>query len=222
MRFLLRTLSLSYFRRHGAKTALTLLGVLVGVATFTAIRGAQGTLVGGIRRTVDRMAGKAQLQVSQEGGVPEGLQEVIREVPGVRAQAPVIEQIVVPERGELGSLLVLGVDLLGDREMRDYGFSGEDADLDDPLLFLAQPDSVAVTRTLAEKARIKTGDGLVLKLPAGPRKVTVRIPRAVRRTNRSPTFSPAFAASGRAIATESGCARKRSGSSRSASSPLKP
>ena len=52
---------------------------------------------------------------------------------GIRAQSPVIEQVVVPERGELGSLLVLGVDLLGDREMRDYGFEGEDADLDDPL-----------------------------------------------------------------------------------------
>ena len=120
------------------------------------------------------MAGKAQLQLTQEGGVPEELQEAIRERPGIRAQSPVIEQVVVPERGELGSLLVLGVDLLGDREMRDYGFEGEDADLDDPLLFLAQADSVAVARPLAERAGLKTGDVLVLKLPAGPRSVTIR------------------------------------------------
>lgn len=174
MKFLLRTLSLSYVRRHRAKTFLTLLGVVVGVATYVAVVGARGSLLGGIRETVDRMAGKAQLQLTQEGGVPEELQEVIRERPGIRAQAPVIEQVVVPERGELGSLLVLGVDLLGDREMRDYGFEGEDADLDDPLLFLAQADSVAVARPLAERAGLKTGDTLVLKLPAGARSVTIR------------------------------------------------
>jgi putative ABC transport system permease protein len=174
VKFLLRTLSLSYVRRHRAKTFLTLLGVVVGVATYVAVVGARGSLLGGIRETVDRMAGKAQLQLTQEGGVPEELQEVIRERPGIRAQAPVIEQVVVPERGELGSLLVLGVDLLGDREMRDYGFEGEDADLDDPLLFLAQADSVAVARPLAERAGLKTGDTLVLKLPAGARSVTIR------------------------------------------------
>ena len=82
MRFLLRTLSLSYVRRHRAKTFLTLLGVVVGVATYVAVVGARGSLLGGIRETVDRMAGKAQLQLTQEGGVPEELQEAIRERPG--------------------------------------------------------------------------------------------------------------------------------------------
>src|SRR5436190_864598 len=63
VRFLLRTLSLSYVRRHLAKTLLTLLGVVVGVATFTAIRSARASLITGLRGTIDRMAGKAQLQV---------------------------------------------------------------------------------------------------------------------------------------------------------------
>lgn len=174
MRFLLRTLSLSYVSRHRAKTLLTLLGVVVGVATFGAIRGARSTLVGGIRGTVDRMAGKAQLQIASEGGVPEEVLEAIRELPGVRATSPVIEQIVVPERGELGSLLVLGVDLVGDREMRDYAFEGDDVDLDDPLLFLAQPDSVALARPLAARAGVAIGDTLALKLPLGTKRVTVR------------------------------------------------
>jgi putative ABC transport system permease protein len=174
MRFLLRTLSLSYLRRHLVKTLLTLLGVVVGVATYSSIKSAQGTLVKGIRSTVDRIAGKAQLQITMVGGVPEEVQEKVRELPGIRATSPVIEQIVVPERGELGSLLVLGIDLLGDREMRDYGFDGEDADLDDPLLFLAQPDSALFTRQFAEKARLKTGDALALRLPTGVKRVAAR------------------------------------------------
>lgn len=174
MRFLLRTLSLSYVRRNVAKTLLTLLGVVVGVATFSAIRSAQGTLVKGIRSTVDRVAGKSQLQITMEGGVPEEVQERVRELPGIRATSPVIEQIVVPERGELGSLLVIGIDLLGDREMRDYGFDGEDADLDDPLLFLAQPDSAIFTRQFADKAGLKTGQTIALRLPAGVKRVAAR------------------------------------------------
>lgn len=174
MRFLLRTLSLSYVRRHIAKTLLTLLGVVVGVATFSAIRSAQGTLVKGIRSTVDRVAGKAHLQITMVGGVPEEVQEKVRELPGIRATSPVIEQIVIPERGELGSLMVIGIDLLGDREMREYGFEGEDADLDDPLLFLAQPDSALFTRDFAERAGLKTGQTLSLRVPKGTTKVAAR------------------------------------------------
>ena len=174
MRFLLRTLSLSYVRRHVAKTLLPLLGVIVGVATFSSIESAKGTLVKGIRSTVDRVAGKSQLQITMEGGVPEEVQEQVRALPGIRATSPVIEQIVTPEKGELGSLMVIGVDLLGDREMRDYGFEGDDADLDDPLLFLAQPDSVIFPRQFARKAGLKIGDSLALKVPKGVKRVIAR------------------------------------------------
>lgn len=157
-----------------AKTLLTLLGVVVGVATFSAIRSAQGTLIQGIRSTVDRIAGKAQLQITMVGGVPEEVQERIRELPGIRATSPVIEQIVVPEKGELGSLLVIGIDLLGDREMRDYGFDGQDADLDDPLLFLAQPDSALFTREFADRAGLKIGETIAVRVPKGVKRVTAR------------------------------------------------
>lgn len=174
MSFLLRTLSLSYVRRHLAKTILTLLGVVVGVATFSSIESAKGTLVKGIRSTVDRVAGKAQLQITMEGGVPEEVQEQVRALPGIRATSPVIEQIVTPEKGELGSLMVIGIDLLGDREMRDYGFEGDDADLDDPLFFLAQPDSAIFTRQFSEKAGLKGGGSIALKVPKGVKRVTAR------------------------------------------------
>lgn len=174
MKFLLCTLSLSYARRHLAKTVLTLMGVVVGVTTFSSIKTAQDALVKGIGSTVDRVAGKAHLQITMEGGVPEETQERIRNLPGIRATSPVIEQIVTPERGELGSLMVIGIDLLGDREMRDYGFEGDDADLDDPLLFLAQPDSALFTRDFAKRAGLATGASLSLKLPTGKRKVTAR------------------------------------------------
>lgn len=174
MRFLLRQLSLSYARHHRGKTLLTLLGVVVGVATFTSIRTARATLVSGLKGTVDRMAGKAHLQVFADGGVPEEMLERLYDHEGILAVAPAIEQIVLPEQTELGSLLVLGVDLLGDREMREYGFDGEDQDIDDPLLFLAQADSIAMARDLARRAGLEAGDRFRFNTPRGVKDVVVR------------------------------------------------
>ncbi len=174
MRFILRTLSLSYLRHHGLRTLLTLVGVTAGVAMFASMQSAQTALVASLKSTIDEIAGYAQLQISAGGGVAEELQEVIREVPGVRAQAPVIEQVVPLEPASRGSILILGVDLLGDHEMRGYSFAGEDADVDDPLLFLAQPDSIALSTVTATRDAIRPGDALTLAIGQIRRRAVVR------------------------------------------------
>lgn len=174
MTFLIRAFSWSYVRRHRIEMALAILGVAAGVATFSSIRVAQASLVGGLRTTVDRIAGKAQLQVSGVGGVPESLEADVRDVPGVRALTPVIEEVVQIDPPGRGGALVLGIDLIGDRDMREYGFEGADADLDDPLLFLAQPDSVAVSGDWARRAGVALGDALTIRVRSATRRLVVR------------------------------------------------
>ena len=187
MSFLFRTLSLSYFTRYRVQTLLTLVGVATGVATFASIRAAQATLVGGLQATVDRVAGRAQLQITGTGGVAEAVAEQLMTVQGVMAQAPMIEQVVQVGDERPMSLLVLGVDLLGDRHMREYGFEGDDADIDDPLVFLAQPDSVALSRSFADRAGLRKGD--TFEIRSGP--VTQRV---IARGLLTPTgFVEAFA-----------------------------
>jgi putative ABC transport system permease protein len=172
--FILRTLSLSYLRHHGLRTFLTLVGVTAGVAMFASMQTAQFALVASLKSTIDQVAGYAHLQVTAIGGVAEQMQEVIREVPGVRAQAPVIEQVVPLEPAGLGSVLVLGVDLLGDQKMRGYAFAGEDADVDDPLLFLAQPDSIALASSAAGRMGVRLGSPLTLAIGQTRRRAVVR------------------------------------------------
>ena len=174
VRFILRTLSLSYLRHHGLRTLLTLLGVTAGVAMFASMQSAQSALVASLRSTIDQIAGYAQVQISAGGGVAEELQEAVREVPGVRAQAPVIEQVVPLEPASAGSVLILGVDLLGDHVMRSYSFSGEEPEVDDPLLFLAQPDSIALSTVTAGRDRIALGDALTLSIGQTRRRAVVR------------------------------------------------
>ena len=72
----------------------------------------------------------------------------------VRVAVPVIEAVVGTRIAGQGNLLILGVDMTGDRSLRDYDLeSGDEAVIDDPLVFLAQPDSIIVTNEFADAER---------------------------------------------------------------------
>ncbi len=174
MIFLLRTVSAAYARRHAGKVCFAIIGIALGVATFVSIKVAQTTLVAGFRSTIDQLAGRAQVQITGVGGVPETIRDRIRDLPVVDADEPVIEQAVTPEPAALGTLLVFAIDLVGAPSMRDYQFSGGDADVDDPLVFLAQPDSVALSRGFAARAGLAIGSSLTVRVGGLSRRLTVR------------------------------------------------
>jgi putative ABC transport system permease protein len=171
---LLRGITWPYFRKHWVITLLTLAGVSLGVGVYIAIELSSASLRMSLRRTVDKIAGKAQLEVaSGEAGVPEGTVDIVRGVPGVLAAQPIIEAVVRPEGAAEQSLMVLGVDFLGDRAVRDWDFGGEDV-LDDPLVFLAQPDSICLTEEFAARKGLKLDDTFRLETGHGWKRFTVR------------------------------------------------
>ena len=174
MWFLLRGVTWPYFKKHWVITALTLAGVSLGVGVYIAIELSSASLRMSLRRTVDKIAGKAQLEVaSGEAGVPEETLEAVRSVPGVLAAQPIVEAVVKPEGAGEPSLMVLGVDFLGDRSIRDWDFGEEDV-LDDPLVFLAQPDSICLTEEFAARKGLKLDDTIRLETGHGFRPFTVR------------------------------------------------
>ena len=74
-----------------------------------------------------------------------------------------------------GNLLILGVDMTGDRILRDYDLeSGDDAVIDDPLVFLAQPDSLIVTLEFARRNALRIGSRVPMSTMAGEKAFTVR------------------------------------------------
>ena len=89
----------------------------------------------------------------------------------MRAASPVIEATVSTGKG---NLLILGVDMLGDRSLRTYDLEGSDAAIDDPLVFLAQADSLIVTKTFAEKKGLKIGSRMPMRTMQGDLVFTVR------------------------------------------------
>jgi putative ABC transport system permease protein len=173
---LLRLISWPYFRRHILRTLLTTAGIVLGVAVFVGMHTANESVLYAFNHTVDRIAGKTELQVSAgETGFNEEVLEAVQGSPAVRVAVPVIEAVVDSRIAGQGSLLVLGTDLTGDRSLRDYDLeSGDEAVIDDPLVFLAQPDSIIVTKEFAEKNGLPVNGTLTLGTALGDRRFTVR------------------------------------------------
>jgi putative ABC transport system permease protein len=172
---LLRLISWPYFRKHVLRTALTTAGIVLGVAVFVGMHTANSSVLLAFSRTVDRIAGKTELQVTAgEAGFHEEVLEKVQAASTVRVAVPVIEAVVDTNLKGQGNLLVLGVDMTGDRTLRDYDLDGDDAVVDDPLVFLAQPDSIILSKEFAEKNQIAVGSRVTLGTVEGQKPFTVR------------------------------------------------
>src|SRR4051812_28698582 len=173
---LLRLISWPYFRKHVLRTLLTVAGIVLGVAVFVGMHTANQSVLFAFSRTVDRIAGKTELQVmAGEAGFDEDVLEKVQSAATVRVAVPVIEAVVDSNLRGQGHLLVLGIDMTGDRSLRDYDLeSGDDAVIDDPLIFLAQPDSIILAKEFADKNGITLGSRLPLGTVEGEKPFTVR------------------------------------------------
>ena len=173
---LLRLISWPYARKHLVRWVLTIGGIVLGVALLVGMYTANQSVVEAFNRTVEHIAGKTQLQVSAgDGGFGEDVLERVESDPDVRAAAPVIEQVVDSGIQGQGKLLILAVDMTGDRSLRDYDLEGGDESvIDDPLVFLAQPDSIILTRDFAARNGLSSGSKLSMKTMEGDKQFTIR------------------------------------------------
>src|SRR5262249_14541034 len=148
-----RLLSWPYLKKHVLRWALTIAGIVLGVAVFVAMHTANRTVHEEFDKTVQHIAGATQLQVSAgEVGFDESVLETVQSVPEVGVAVPAIEATVETNIPGQGNILILGIDMTGDRSLRDYDLdSAEENIIDDPLVFLAQPDSLLVTKEFAER-----------------------------------------------------------------------
>jgi putative ABC transport system permease protein len=173
---LLRLISWPYFRRHVLRTLLTTAGIVLGVAVFVGMHTANQSVLFAFSRTVDRIAGKTELQVTAgETGFDEDVLEKVQASPSVRVAVPVVEAVVDTRIAGQGTILILGVDMTGDRSLREYDLeSGDEAVIDDPLVFLAQPDSLIITNEFASQNHLSVGSRLVLGTAEGAKPFTIR------------------------------------------------
>ncbi|MBI5281539.1 MAG: ABC transporter permease [Candidatus Solibacter usitatus] len=173
---LLRLITWPYVRKHLLRTLLTTAGIVLGVAVFVGMHTANQSVLHAFNRTVYQIAGATQLQVTAgEAGFPEEILEKVQAHPGVAVAVPVIEAAVQTGIEGQGNLLILGVDMTGDRSLRDYDLENAgDTIIEDPLVFLAQPDSLIVSEQFSRRTGLALNRKLTMRTMQGPRQFTIR------------------------------------------------
>lgn len=177
-------LPLLFLRGRYAELALAVVALTISVAAICTIDLVNRAILASFIEVIDRMAGRSALQVQAgEGGLfPVEVTEAVQEVAGVELAVPVVTTtaFVGDERGEL--LSVLGVDIADEPSVRLYEPAAVLAStpvdrrlgIDDPLVFLNQPDSIALTKVFAAEHGFELGEQVALDTPQGRRQFTVR------------------------------------------------
>ena len=96
---LLSTISWRHVRRHRLRTLLTFVGMALGVAVIVAIALVNRSLSTSFQATIEQIAGKAVLQVSNaESGMAESIFPTIRDTEGVQHAAAAVEGFLPVEQ----------------------------------------------------------------------------------------------------------------------------
>lgn len=176
MRNLFRYIGFRHLTQKPSRSLLTTLGVGLGVALFIAIQIINSSTLASFQQSIEAMAGKATLTVSAgDAGFPEDRLEVIQQQPGVLHAVPMIEShaYIAGGKGSSETLMILGVDMLKEQSVRTYKTTDEQV-IEDPLVFLNQPDSVIVTRSFAASHNLAMDSKFDIATAHGKKTMTVR------------------------------------------------
>jgi putative ABC transport system permease protein len=175
MMALLQLVTLPYLRQNPLRLCLTILGVAFGVAIFVAIRVTNLSTLRAFAETVDAISGRTQLHIVGEiGSLDQSLYPRVRSTSGLAAAVPVVTGYAVAEPWEGELLLVLGIDILLDRDVREYRIvASEDVDRES-LRLLLDPDALFVSETFVQRHGLGLGSPVPLLTPRGRQEYVIR------------------------------------------------
>jgi len=165
------------FLRGGMTRMLfTVVAVACGVALVCAIDLVNRAVYASFVDILDTMAGRASLHVSAGGGalLPEDVAATIRKVPGVELAVPVVGSWAFTTDGTGEQLTVHGIDVTSDDAIRVYEPGEASPELDDPIVFLNNRDSIVLTEVFARRHGLVIGDPIELDTPTGRQRFVVR------------------------------------------------
>jgi putative ABC transport system permease protein len=183
--FILRALN-----REKLRSAITVLGISLGVAVAIAIRLANTSALDSFRAATDAVAGETSIQITGTAGrFDEMLLADLGWLRKYGQASPVITGYAMIELGANTSgisrdtrgpfLQVLGVDVLRDRLLRRYRLvrvneNGIEPTTRELLMLLADPQSVVLTERFARRQNISIGNRIVLLIANSRREFVVR------------------------------------------------
>jgi putative ABC transport system permease protein len=180
---LYRQFILRHLAHNRLRSAVTILGIALGIAVIIAIQLTNASSVRGFAKALETMAGKTSLEIVSRGGL--GLDELkLRDLGWLRVYgqlSPVIEGDATAKlsSGASESLRVLGVDILRDRSFRDYNLlefaeRGKQPSQQEFLNLLIDPHSIILTEKFARRHGLQVGATLEMTFADRAEPYTVR------------------------------------------------
>ncbi|MDQ4077395.1 MAG: ABC transporter permease [Chloroflexota bacterium] len=165
-----------YLLRRPLQSLLVVIGIALGVAVIIAIDLANDSASRAFDISTEAVTGRATHQiVGGPSGVPQELYTQLRRELGLREVAPVVTDYVVVE--ELGErpMRLFGMDPFADAPFRSYlgGPGAQPLSLEELTAFLTQPNTVFLSRAVAERQGVEPGATLTLGIGAREEEVTV-------------------------------------------------
>jgi putative ABC transport system permease protein len=176
---LLRAVSMPHFEQHRLRTALSVLGVALGVALLVAVITVNHSVLRGLVDTIEDISGKADLEVSAgSSGFSDALTSDVRAMSGVAKAAPVLQQVatLLHPRASGERLFVIGTDWLSEDDgyFRAYNSANLEQIKLDPLPFLNAPHNVLLARALATRLGLARDDKLAVATGTGVQELVVK------------------------------------------------
>jgi putative ABC transport system permease protein len=148
--------SARHLGKHPWLTALSLLGIALGVAVVVSIDLASSSALRAFQQSTETVSGRATHQlVGGATGLPDSLFRELRLRPGAPVAAPVVEGSVRALRGDRRPLTVLGVDPFSEAPFRSYVQGGTSGTVD---ALLTEPGTVLLPTATARLLGVGVGD----------------------------------------------------------------
>lgn len=155
--------SLRNLRVHLLRSMTVLLGIALGAAVFTSVRLAVHATVASFTRSMDLMAGAADVTLERPGGrLPDTLVVPLLNHPAVDTASPVLSAYVRAD-GNKDPFLLIGIDPILDRNLRTWQtrMRSRESDTDWSDL-IGTPQTIIVGQQLAKQFQWKKGQGITL------------------------------------------------------------
>ena len=110
---LLRDVTWPHWRAHPIRTAATVLGIALGIASVVGMSDVSATVLDAFREMADTVGGERAVEITTASGrIPEALIDRLTQVSGTEAAAGVVESVLPLAQPPGDELYVLGVDFL--------------------------------------------------------------------------------------------------------------
>ncbi len=171
---LFRWFSLRNLRVHLIRSLTVLLGIALGAAVFTSVRMAVYATVDSFSRSMDLVAGAADITLVRPGGrLPDHLVARLLNHPLVETASPVLTAYVRAD-GSKNPFLLIGIDPILDRDLRSWQtrIRSNESDSDWADL-IGTPNTVVIGQQLAQQLNRAPGERLTLSTTARTVSLTV-------------------------------------------------